>query len=979
MTNAKFTCSYLIITITALLLLPNSLSGQCNTASFGGGDGTSASPYLISNSSHLNNVRNCLNNANVQFRQTAHIDLNVSPYNSGAGWDPIGSETQAGNEGGENRFRGTYDGNGYMIQNLFINRPTQNNVGLFGVVGASGVIRNVHISGVNVKGSRGTGSLAGRTRGLNTTIIEFSSAVNGTVTGHAVTGGLVGGNNSFITSPGQDSDRPIIRRSYAIIDVRHEFQTNTGAGILEKFGGLVGCNQKGLTQDSFARGSVVIVNTSSQELRRVGGLAGCADERGRVERSYSTGQVQASVASGATGTVAQIGGFLGNLSGTGGGNIGTAADSYWDTDTSGLTGSAGLNNGVFARNTTQMKTQSNFTNWDFTNIWQINSNINDGYPFLRGLNIQALDYFSRNNGNWTNPATWSNTSCGGSAGSGTPGPDSNVIICSGTTVTIETNDTVQDYASITVETGGILTVSSGATIGNGDITLNSDGLFCNFSSSNPTLQLLRNLNARNNNNGQGEGWRYLSSPVSASYSELLGGIWTQGATGASFAGGTPNVYIWPDNQQIEPHPETYRPFWAPQTNLNSSIPAGRGTLVYVYESDFDGANAGWGKILSVNGQENGNLSFSPNNTTDGWSLLGNPYACSISYSDLNSASSNGLTSAVYVWDPNTESGAGGQDPDPNITPTGSWRTYTTTNGGNGDLTNGIIMPFQAFFVQNNTTNPTVVFNNSVKETETRNFLGKEAESQNMVRMEVNGQSMSNSTWLSFSDSGDMRNTDGDAWQLQPMSSDYVWLASRKTDGIFDIGHYPLPEYEFSMPLEIQATRPGKYTITATEVRLSGYNIIFHDLHNSFSVPIDESFSYTFTLDVAASKQRVINPFELANNGNLKAKADGQSRFLITTFQKDSASALPQYIKLNQNYPNPFNPSTIIRFELPNQSNVRLEVYDMTGRMVAILAEGQLPAGVHHVNFDGTNLSSGIYLYRLEASGIQLTKKLTLIK
>jgi hypothetical protein len=90
--------------------------------------------------------------------------------------------------------------------------------------------------------------------------------------------------------------------------------------------------------------------------------------------------------------------------------------------------------------------------------------------------------------------------------------------------------------------------------------------------------------------------------------------------------------------------------------------------------------------------------------------------------------------------------------------------------------------------------------------------------------------------------------------------------------------------------------------------------------------------------------------------------------------------------LYQNYPNPFNPSTTIKFELPKSSMVRLSVYDLPGREVTVLVNERVEAGVHEVNFDGSNLASGVYLYRLQApieSGqagdFVQTKKLMILK
>lgn len=83
--------------------------------------------------------------------------------------------------------------------------------------------------------------------------------------------------------------------------------------------------------------------------------------------------------------------------------------------------------------------------------------------------------------------------------------------------------------------------------------------------------------------------------------------------------------------------------------------------------------------------------------------------------------------------------------------------------------------------------------------------------------------------------------------------------------------------------------------------------------------------------------------------------------------------------LHQNYPNPFNPATSIRFDLPERSNVSLEVFDITGRRVALLASGDHTAGTHTVSFDASGLSSGIYFYHLQADNFLDTRHMTLVK
>jgi hypothetical protein len=91
------------------------------------------------------------------------------------------------------------------------------------------------------------------------------------------------------------------------------------------------------------------------------------------------------------------------------------------------------------------------------------------------------------------------------------------------------------------------------------------------------------------------------------------------------------------------------------------------------------------------------------------------------------------------------------------------------------------------------------------------------------------------------------------------------------------------------------------------------------------------------------------------------------------------SAVPLVFALEQNYPNPFNPSTVIRYQLPVASDVKLLVYDLLGREVARLVDEHKPAGYHEVQFEPSGLASGMYVYRITAGKFVDTKKLVLVK
>lgn len=102
--------------------------------------------------------------------------------------------------------------------------------------------------------------------------------------------------------------------------------------------------------------------------------------------------------------------------------------------------------------------------------------------------------------------------------------------------------------------------------------------------------------------------------------------------------------------------------------------------------------------------------------------------------------------------------------------------------------------------------------------------------------------------------------------------------------------------------------------------------------------------------------------------------------LTITSVKQTDAAVPAEFMLEQNYPNPFNPSTTITFNLNETSNVRLEVFDITGELVTTLINGrEMSGGTYEMTFDASRLSSGTYIYRLSAGSHSLSKTMTLLK
>jgi hypothetical protein len=94
---------------------------------------------------------------------------------------------------------------------------------------------------------------------------------------------------------------------------------------------------------------------------------------------------------------------------------------------------------------------------------------------------------------------------------------------------------------------------------------------------------------------------------------------------------------------------------------------------------------------------------------------------------------------------------------------------------------------------------------------------------------------------------------------------------------------------------------------------------------------------------------------------------------------NNSSQIPKLFSLSQNYPNPFNPSTEINYNIPSQSLVKIVVYDIAGREVTTLVNETKQPGSYNVTFDGKNLASGVYLYKIQAGEFSDIKKMVLVK
>jgi hypothetical protein len=113
--------------------------------------------------------------------------------------------------------------------------------------------------------------------------------------------------------------------------------------------------------------------------------------------------------------------------------------------------------------------------------------------------------------------------------------------------------------------------------------------------------------------------------------------------------------------------------------------------------------------------------------------------------------------------------------------------------------------------------------------------------------------------------------------------------------------------------------------------------------------------------------------------NLWADPSLKLKFDTTVGVEKVAAEIPQSFSLYQNYPNPFNPTTTIKFALPVDSRVKINVYNSLGQLVETLIDKEMESGYHEINFDASQLASGVYLYQLQAGEYVSVKKMLMIK
>ena len=201
------------------------------------------------------------------------------------------------------------------------------------------------------------------------------------------------------------------------------------------------------------------------------------------------------------------------------------------------------------------------------------------------------------------------------------------------------------------------------------------------------------------------------------------------------------------------------------------------------------------------------------------------------------------------------------------------------------------------------------------------------------------------------------------------------------DSVGEVEDYTLPDFQLAVLLNSLFAEPGDESVTLNWATASeSANDHFEILRDGASVahiPAQGSATtgHTYRFTDSPLANGTVYRYSL-----VAVDANGEREELRSvTASPTAAAGVVMAYALRQNFPNPFNPSTEISFDLVDAGRVRLSVYDLLGKQVAVLVNSALPAGRHQVAFDGRALPSGIYIYRLSVNGFVSEKKMLLMK
>jgi len=527
-----------------------------------------------------------------------------------------------------------------------------------------------------------------------------------------------------------------------------------------------------------------------------------------------------------------------------------------------------------------------------------------------------------------------------------------------------------------VKANGDIIVNGNLTLENGPLIIGSGKSLVapNQTYINGSLKILRTI--------QSKGWIMMSSPINTTFKDLFSGLTTQGMTGSDYPSKQPNILYY--NETIQ---GTDNQRWRKPTDISNSIQdpdsTGRGFFFYVFgkvTGDSVNYNDTLPVTLNVTGKEykyqSSTFNFSSVTYTaaadSGWNLVGNPWASTLDW-DSSGWTKKNIDDVIYVWDPSNN-------------------TYLTWNGIDGSLGDGLIKPFQAFWVKANAPGDTLSVNRSAKTTG-GTYYGKAKRQPASIGFKLTADSLEAQMFITLSPNGKNNKDPRDAYRLLPFDTQtYLEFYSTLDNGAQLVTNNLARSFgkEISIPIHVGGFKKGtpisgQYTISWPKFGdiPKAWTLILEDKKTGDQINLRKNSFYSFDVNQSNPKRAIRNTpqnFHLVEPiSKNKSTGNNSPRFLLHIKPGADAAGLPGKYSLDKNYPNPFNDYTKIKYKTPVEGNVKLLVYDILGRKVKTIIDERQQADTHIIKWNPFQLASGVYILVMRAGDKQFTRKITYIK
>lgn len=448
------------------------------------------------------------------------------------------------------------------------------------------------------------------------------------------------------------------------------------------------------------------------------------------------------------------------------------------------------------------------------------------------------------------------------------------------------------------------------------------------------------------------GWRFISSPVeNALFSSMNEAFFTQGGEWASHIVSEPSSSLW----KFTPENQTYTGYYG----ADSVFTLGEGYLFYMFEKDLEGKQI-LPASLEIKGNEPDSVIlnlYRGAHDTLSYSLVGNPFAGTLDWHEILTASTN-LGTSYAVWSPEIATEGNG---------TSGFKYYNQADGM-GDA-GRYIAPMQGFFVQATSEGAQLRFRQNQKVTDTPIKYGKQLTNASppYLKFELKnstGAVLDNQARLVFNAEAHSGKDRSDVARISSLNNAENNISFLNEYGIKNVFEGRSSEVETDdIPLVFDVDKSGNYELNwdAFNSFPEAWQLELRDLETGVRLNMNKHKSHNFY-------------HSLESNSSTRFKITVNRGALV-----DTENELPLSYSLGQNYPNPFNPTTTFYLSIPKNEKVKLSIYNSLGQEVAVLMNETRLKGHHTIEFNAAHLASGVYYYRLQTDGFTETRAMTIIK